>query len=166
MDTGVARNSFVIVFLGKCSDSDSRWHIDANIWWQNNFTQFNYFIGDFLSYNTMGGLLRFLNIWIFFCYFRNLFENERFSSGGAIGLIMTRTLIGVTQGPLIPSIASIMIAWIPVEERTRCCAIAYMGIHVNNAKCILLKWSKKSNLRVFFFKNDRLVVFCRLTLLE
>lgn len=59
-------------------------------------------------------------------------EHFHFPTGGATGLIITRTAIGFAQGPLIPSIASIMIAWIPVEERTRCCAIAYMGIHVGS----------------------------------
>lgn len=140
MVTGVARSDFVVVFLGKCTDPDSWWHIDANIWWQDNFTEFNLFIGDFLGYNTIGGLLWLLNIRLFSCFLENSCENFHcfcFSLGGAIGLIVTRTAIGFAQGPLLPSIASIIIAWIPVEERARGCAIVFMGIHVNTTKWII-----------------------------
>lgn len=134
MVTRIARHNFLIVFLGQCSNSNSRWNINTNIRWQNNFTKFNHFIGNFLGHYTNSG-----HLWLFeyeiliVLFFTNLYKKIHFL-GDAIGLIITRTVIGLTQGPLIPSIASIMIAWIPIEERARCCSIAYMGMHVNKIK--------------------------------
>lgn len=50
--------------------------------------------------------------------------------GGAGGLLMTRISIGLLQGPLLPCIGFLSIAWFPVEERGRANSIAMMGVNV------------------------------------
>lgn len=51
-------------------------------------------------------------------------------TGDATGMIVTRIAYGFLQGPLIPCIASIQIAWFPVEERGRINSIIFTGINV------------------------------------
>lgn len=77
MVTKIARSNFIIIFLGKCFNSDSWWNFDTNLWWQNNFVMFNRFNGNFLGHNTNSSLL-----WLnwkkkTFCYFANLCKNYR-----------------------------------------------------------------------------------------
>lgn len=95
------------------------------------------------------------------CFFASLCGNFHilFSSGGAIGLIVTRIAIGLTQGPLIPSIASIMTAWIPVEERTRCCAIAFMGIHVKKNEMASLHVNENTRFHSSLFTGWELCIY-------
>lgn len=59
-----------------------------------------------------------------------LFGSWAFTTGGAIGLLVTRVLIGLLQGPVLPSVATLSITWFPVEERGRANSIAMMGINV------------------------------------
>lgn len=53
-----------------------------------------------------------------------------FITGGAIGLLISRVLIGILQGPVLPCIATLSITWFPVEERGRANSITMMGINV------------------------------------
>lgn len=61
MVTDRARSNSIFVLLGQCSHSDSRWNFGTNIWWQNNFANFNRFIGNFLGHYTNSSLLWLLN---------------------------------------------------------------------------------------------------------
>lgn len=49
-------------------------------------------------------------------------------NGGAEALIAVRFFMGVFQGPLFPSIAALLAAWVPAKERCRLCSVAFAGM--------------------------------------
>lgn len=54
--------------------------------------------------------------------------------GDVYGLIATRVVLGLVQGPVFPSFAAFVVPWYPAEERGRLCSIGYIGISVKKPK--------------------------------
>ena len=56
--------------------------------------------------------------------------------GGASTLIALRILMGLAQGGLFPSIAALVSAWIPINERGLLSGIAYNGTSVSGSQIV------------------------------
>lgn len=53
--------------------------------------------------------------------------------GGAMGLIVVRIVIGTVQGGMWPAVSTIISAWIPNNEKTTVCSLAFAGIAVRQS---------------------------------
>lgn len=54
--------------------------------------------------------------------------------GDFYGLIATRVVLGLVQGPVFPCLASFIVPWYPVDQRGKLCSIGYIGISVWNVQ--------------------------------
>lgn len=50
--------------------------------------------------------------------------------GDVYGLIATRVILGLVQGPVFPCLSSFVVPWYPVDQRGKLCSIGYIGISV------------------------------------
>lgn len=53
-----------------------------------------------------------------------------FDIGDSSGLIATRVLYGILQGPLTSAVGTFSVGWFPIEERGRFNSIIFVGINV------------------------------------
>lgn len=53
-------------------------------------------------------------------------------SGDEYGLIATRVILGLVQGPIFPCLSAFIVPWYPIEERGTLCSMGYIGISVRN----------------------------------
>lgn len=51
-------------------------------------------------------------------------------SGEVNGLIATRVILGLVQGPVFPCFSAFIVPWYPVDQRGKLCSIGYIGISV------------------------------------
>ena len=96
-----------------------------------------YFWGYFAT-NIPGGLLAqkfggkyVLTASIFFPGILSILTPISVQYGGANALIAIRLLMGFFQGPMYPSLAALLSAWIPRNERGTVCSITYSGAGVS-----------------------------------
>lgn len=77
--------------------------------------------------------------------------------GDYYGLIATRVILGLVQGPTFPCLSAFVVPWYPVEQRGRLCSIGYIGISVFKKKIIWCSHHLKSkfvaNFASFFVNN-------------
>lgn len=53
-------------------------------------------------------------------------------TGDVGGLIATRVILGLVQGPMFPCLTAFVVPWYPISERGKLCSIGYVGLSVNN----------------------------------
>lgn len=51
-------------------------------------------------------------------------------SGEEYGLIATRVILGLVQGPIFPCLSAFVVPWYPIEQRGTLCSMGYIGISV------------------------------------